>query len=354
MKILFLPRYGQLGSSSRMRFYQFLPWFESAGIECVVSPFFDDQMLSRKYKSGGYQLVEILSVYWKRIHALLGRGEFDLVWIEKEALPWFPVWMERLLLSGKPYILDFDDAVFHRYGMHSLALVRLLYGRRIEELMKGARFIVAGNGYLAKWATAAGARAVQIFPTVVDRERYVPKQEYSLGMKPRIVWIGSPPTVKYLLELSESLALLALRQPFILRVIGGGNVSMPGVELEVMNWSADSEAEAIAECDVGIMPLHETPWELGKCAYKLIQYMAAGLPTVSSPVGANVDVVVDGETGFFAASASQWSETLEQLLCDAELRQRLGKAGRMRVEEHYSLQSIAPGLVKLFSDAVVQ
>jgi len=299
-------------------------------------------------------LMDLLSAYRRRVRTLMGVHQFDLVWVEKEALPWFPAWLEIWLLRSAPYVLDFDDAVFHNYDLHRFAWVRGVYGRRIDRLMEGARLVIAGNRYLADRATAAGARRVEVIPTVVDLARYVSKRKYSFAKKPHIVWIGSPSSVQYLLELAEPLGMLANRLPFTLRVIGGGTLAMRGVDVESMAWSADTEAAAIVECDIGIMPLRDTPWEQGKCAYKLIQYMACGLPTVASPVGANRDVVIEGGTGFFADTASAWMEKLERLLRDAALRQRLGQAGRARVEAEYCLQQTAPRLVRLLTDAGVQ
>lgn len=337
-----------------MRLLQYLPWFESEAIEYMVSPLFDDAMLLQKYRHGGYSLLNLLAAYWRCIHVLIGVHEFDLVWIEKEALPWFPAWFETWLLRRTPYVLDFDDAIFHNYDLHRSAWVRRVYGRRIDRLMEGARLVIAGNRYLADRTTAAGARRVEVVPTVVDLARYPAKQTYSVASKPGIVWIGSPSTVQYLLELAQPLGALAKRQPFTLWVIGGGVITMPGVDVESLPWSADTEAAVIAECDVGIMPLRDTPWEQGKCAYKLIQYMACGLPTVASPIGANRDVVIEGETGFFADTAYAWVEKMELLLGDAALRQRLGQAGRARVEAEYCLQRTASRLVRLLTEAGVQ
>lgn len=336
-----------------MRYFQYLLWFESAGIECVVSPLFNDKMLLRKYRHGGYGLLDLLLAYWWRIRALMQRHQFDLLWIEKEALPWFPTWFERWLLRGIPYASDFDDAIFHNYDLHRSAWVRRVYGRRIDCLMASARLVVAGNRYLADRATAGGAQWVEVIPTVVNLARYASKQTYSDASKPRIVWIGSPSTIQYLLDLIEPLSALAKRQPFTLRIIGGGEITMSGVDIELIPWSVDTEAVAIAECDVGIMPLRDTPWEQGKCAYKLIQYMACGLPTVASPIGVNRDVVIDGVTGFFANTASDWVEKINLLICAAVLRQRLGQAGRARVEAEYCLQQTAPRLVRLLTETRV-
>ena len=353
-KVLVLSKYGNLGASSRMRFLQYLPWLQHAGIDVTVQPLLSDELLAVRYQRGGYGKWLLFRAYADRFLALCKCCHFDVVWIEKEALPWFPAWLERWLLRRAHYVLDFDDAIFHNYDLHRSTWVRRVYGRRIDRLMGGARLVIAGNRYLADRATAAGARWVEVVPTVVDLTRYSAKQTYSFATRPCIVWIGSPSTVQYLLELTEPLGALAKRQPFKLRVIGGGAITFPGVDVEVVTWSENSEATAIAECDVGIMPLRDTPWEQGKCAYKLIQYMACGLPTVASPIGANRDVVFDGETGFFADTAYAWAEKMELLLCDAALRQRLGQAGRARVEANYCLQQTAPRLGRLLAAAGVQ
>jgi glycosyltransferase involved in cell wall biosynthesis len=168
------------------------------------------------------------------------------------------------------------------------------------------------------------------------------------------VWIGSPSTAQYLFGLAEPLAELAKRNSFTLRVIGAGEVVMPGVDVESVLWSADTEASLIAECDVGIMPLRGTPWDEGKCAYKLIQYMACGLPTVASPVGANLEVLIESKTGFFAETPSEWVSKLELLFSDVALRQCLGLAGRARVMDGYCLQQVAPRLVQLLTEVGAQ
>jgi glycosyltransferase involved in cell wall biosynthesis len=151
--------------------------------------------------------------------------------------------------------------------------------------------------------------------------------------------------------LAEPLRLLAKQAPFTLRVIGAGDIKLMGVDVEPVLWEEGTEAARIAECDVGIMPLRNSPWEQGKCAYKLIQYMAAGLPTVSSPIGANLEVVVNGETGVFADSPDAWIIQLELLLRDAAMRKRMGAAGRARVESVYCLQRTTPRLVQLLKEA---
>jgi glycosyltransferase involved in cell wall biosynthesis len=341
MRALCLPRYGVQGASSRLRLYQFLPELARSGLVAKTQPLIGDAALAGKYRTGRYAKRTLLVAYGRRMASLAFKRNHDLVWIEKEALPWLPVWVERLLLAGRPYVLDFDDAVFHNYDRHSSPWVRRLMGRRIDKLMAGARLVVAGNSYLAQRAHDAGAQWVEVAPTVVDVGRYAVRQHVP-QQQPRIVWIGSPSTAQYLAALARPLARLRALQPFVLRVIGARTPPLPGVDVEEVAWSAETEAASIVACDIGVMPLFDTPWERGKCAYKLIQYMACGLPTVASAVGANNDVTVEGHTGYLVSTEDQWVERLRRLLQDVELRQRLGQAGRLLVEQQYSLQVMAP------------
>ena len=127
--------------------------------------------------------------------------------------------------------------------------------------------------------------------------------------------------------------------------VGRGSVprsTLPAVPTEHVPWTEAAEVAAIAEFDVGIMPLADEPWERGKCGYKLIQYMACGLPVVASPVGVNRQIVEHGVNGFLAETPTQWDEALRTLLADPALRQRMGQAGRQKVERQFSLQVTGP------------
>lgn len=346
LRVLALSRYGALGASTRMRFMQYIPALEGAGLQIQVQALFDDAALAARYERVAYSLGTIMQCFTRRIAALQNRNNFDVLWIEKEALPWWPQWIEAAMLRGVPYMLDFDDAVFHNYDQHRLAAVRHLFGQRLDGLMAQASLVVAGNDYLAQRARDAGASWVEVLPTVIDLDRYPyphPAQATRSSVPPVVVWIGSPSTVRYLQLLQEPLQSLAKRMPFVLRVIGG-EVAFPGVQVECLPWTESTEVAHIANADVGVMPLLDSPWERGKCGYKLIQYMACGLPVVASPVGVNASIVRDGVNGFWSHDAQSWACALEKLLTDASLRVRMGAEGRQQVERDYSLQVTAPRL----------
>ena len=356
IRILALPKYGPLGSASRLRFLQYIKPLQASGLIIEQHALLSDNALKSRYKTGKYSSIELIESYASRFQILLKKNHFDLLWIEKEALPWLPLWLELAMLSGVPYVLDYDDAVFHNYDAHRFKCIRRIYGQRIDGLMKKAKLVIGGNQYLTQRAQEAGAPWVELLPTVIDLERYAvsssPKPLSTDGL-PRIVWIGSPYTVRYLKLLQEPLKKLAQRVPFVLRVIGG-HIDMPGVQVETIDWTEDSEVASITMANVGVMPLSDSLWERGKCGYKLIQYMACSLPVVASPIGVNTEIVQEGINGFLANESGAWVNTLEQLLTQPDLAKKMGRAGRNRVENEYCLEVTAPKLEKLMRQVVTQ
>ncbi len=359
LRVLALTRYGTLGASSRLRFLQYFSSLEASGIQVRWQPLFSDGDLQSRYQHGHYGFATVLAAFGRRIKSMLDRHAFDLIWIEKEALPWWPLWFESALLRGVPYVLDYDDAVFHNYDLHRFGIVRQLYGKRLDGLMANAALVVCGNDYLAQRALQAGAKWVETLPTVIDLERYTltgpsTKQDVVVVTDvPRIVWIGSPSTAKYLQLLRQPLQTLAQRIPFVLRVIGA-QFELTGVQVECVPWSESTEVAAISECDVGVMPLLDSAWERGKCGYKLIQYMACALPVAASNVGVNADIVQQGRNGYLARNEDEWLDALTRLLTDATLRKTLGQASRQRVETMYCIQKTGPVMAQWLREAAAK
>lgn len=351
-RLLFLTKYARNGASSRYRSYQYLPYFENAGFDCTVSPLFDNDYLEYKYRLGKARLSDVMKAFMRRCKALLNAGRYDLVVIEKEVLPYFPALPERWLNRRRiPYVVDYDDALFHQYDSNSRTWVRQLLGKKIARVMNGARLVTAGNRYLADYARSSGAEYVATVPTVIDLERYpeqlVGNQENSVFT---VGWIGSPATAKYVEEIGPALAAFCADGKGRVRLIGSGKVDLPDVPYEVIPWVEGDEVAQLQQLDAGIMPLLDSPWERGKCGFKLIQYMACGLPVVASPVGVNTEIVVDGENGFLASNQEEWIRALNRLRNDRELRRSMGAAGRDVVEERFSLQVTAPRLECLMHD----
>ncbi|MCF8026403.1 MAG: glycosyltransferase family 4 protein [Desulfobacteraceae bacterium] len=354
MRILLLTRYARLGASSRLRALQYLPYFESFGWQVDPAPFFSNAYLEKLY-AGKPTWKEAQLAYWGRIRALARAGRYDLVWVEKEILPFLPAAAERMLKAlGIPYMVDYDDALFHRYDLHRLRVVRVLLGRKIDEVMKNATLVVAGNQYLADRAGNAGAKRVEIVPTVIDLTRYpaVDDQPDKCSGPLVVGWIGTPGTSRYLYPLKN--VFKSLQSQFNVRfaAVGATRQSLGDLPVESWHWSEDTEVDSIRKFDIGIMPLEGSPWERGKCGYKLIQYMACGLPVVASPVGVNAEIVEPGVNGFLAGDGARWRESLAALLADVESRWQMGRMGRKKVESRYCLQVQAPRIETLLRQLV--
>ena len=353
MRILALTRYERLGSSSRVRFYQYFPFLESQGVDIVSVPFFDNDYVRSLYAGKRASIRPVILAYLRRISTLISPGNFDLLWIEKELLPWFPAPLESLFRARDiPYVVDYDDAVFHRYDQHSLALVRAVLGKKIDDVMRNAKIVVVGNEYLAERARKAGPRRVETLPSVVDVDRYVLK-EPGQGSTFNIGWIGSPLNAGYIGLIHESIRQLSQESEVRLVLVGAGTKpATMDVPTEVISWSEDSELRLSQNMDVGIMPLIDEPFERGKCGYKLIQYMAGGIPVVASPVGVNREIVEHEVNGYLAESPHEWLQSLRSLRDDVEKRTAMGRAGHQKAKKLYNLEVTAPQLFNLLSDAV--
>lgn len=347
MKVLFLTRYDAKGASSRVRCLQYLPWLQAQGMEVVQQGLLSDGYVVSLYE-GRTPWREVARCYARRFMFLMRRKEFDLIWIEKELFPFLPAQLETFLLRGMRYVIDMDDAIFHQYDQSRHRLIRGWLGQKIDTLMSTATLVVAGNSYLASRARASGAPWVERLPSVIDLRRYTSPalvQRHASETPERafrIVWIGSPATVHYLEQLRAPMVSLAQQRSIEFRVIGAPAPVWPGVSTRTIEWHADTEAQEIAQCDVGVMPLENTPWEQGKCSFKLIQYMACGLPVVASPVGMNVDVLSNGSIGILASTHDEWAKALEWMASHATERSAMGNQGRRRAEERYCLEVTAP------------
>lgn len=350
MKVLLLSRYDTLPAPSRYRFYQYLPYLAARGLDVTVAPLLDNRFVRLQYSLKHHPLFHVPRLYAKRLVNLVRARDFDLVWLEKEALPWIPAWVELALGLGRvPYVVDYDDAVFVTYNHGRSAIVRSLLGDKIARLMRDASLVIAGNDYLAAYAFQSGATKVEIVPSVVDLDRY--------SMHPRrtrnvftMGWIGSPRNSSHLQVIGEALGSICRTGPAKLCVVGGWEVDLPhDVVVEYVPWSEATEVEQLQNFDVGIMPLQDGPWEQGKCGLKLVQYMAACLPVVASPVGVNKTIVEDGVDGFLPETISQWTRALTTLRDSPPLRQRMGEMGRRKITRKYCLQVTGPKVANLLA-----
>lgn len=339
MKVLYLTKYTRLAGSSRMRSYQYFPYLEEAGMQVTVKPFFDDAYLKDFY-AGKKNISAVLKSYVKRLGVLFSVFNYDRVVIEKEIFPFLPALAEWMLKRlGIQYIVDYDDAIFHNYDQSANPMIKKFLGNKIAKVMRFSGTVVAGNQYLADYAARSGAKNIEIIPTVIDLERYPIKQnaddeQFIVG------WIGTKTTFeKHLLPCKDWIKALQNQEPNIRFHIVGITEDMDlGKNVQYIRWTEETEVAEILKMDIGLMPLQDSKWEKGKCAYKLIQYAACGIPGVASDVGMNREVTVPGETGILASADEEWIQAIKTLKSNTELRHQMGCNARKKVEERYCIQ----------------
>lgn len=338
MKVLYLTKYSRNGASSRLRSYQYFPFLEAKGIAVTVSPFFDEAYLINLYCGKSTSKSKLIKFYLKRFFRLFSIYKYDRIVIEKELFPYFFSWFEKILwMLQVKYIVDYDDAIFHNYDLSTNKLISFLLKNKINYVMQYSSCVIAGNSYLAKRAKVSGANKIVLLPTVINIDLYKTKNNYA-NAKIVIGWIGSPSSFKYIKNNKAVFSKLLQNKNVELHIIGATADLGLGTNVKYLKWSEESEVASISQFDIGIMPLENTPWELGKCSYKLIQYMGCGVPVVASAVGMNKEVVDEGINGFLVQSEEEWLTRLNELIDDCALREALGKKGRIKVEAEYSAQ----------------
>jgi glycosyltransferase involved in cell wall biosynthesis len=237
-------------------------------------------------------------------------------------------------------VFDVDDAIYVRKprSLGDLPDESAWRKRKFAATCRSVDAVAAGNDVLAGVARAS-AREIVVLPTSIDTACYETTFA-GPGEAPTIAWIGSPENLIYLDMIRPALARLTERHPTLkMRVICSEFPDWSDVNVERVAWSSATEAHSLAGAHIGVMPLTDDAWSRGKCAFKLLQYMAATLPCVASPVGANTEAVLDGVNGFHARDVDAWERSLEKLIVSATLRASFGSKGRQHVEQRYALAS---------------
>ncbi len=354
LRVLFLTTYSRLGGSSRYLVYNYLEYYERAGLQCTVSPLFDDTyftfgLLSRPtgfgdiFRHFGYFARRVA----ERLRALASARRCDLVVIEKELLPYFPYGAEAVLCRGvRKSVALYDDATHIYYRRHPNPVIRLLCRGKIAHVMRACSHVIVWNEYLRDYAVKHNPN-VTVVNTAVDLRRYEVRRYGEEGPGGPVVlgWIGTPNSYPYLRTLEGAFRDLAAHYDLELHVISSEPYDSPNIRVINKRWSIESEVDDLKAIDIGLMPLPDDEWTRGKSAAKAIQYMAVGVPAVCSPVGVNRQLIEDGVNGFLASGRDEWSEKLARLIENPALRREIGLNGRRTVEAGYCLDAVAPRLV---------
>ncbi len=356
MRVLALPLYPN-EFSSRIRVEFFVPYLAAEGIEVDSCPplsrvAFEDCYRGERRERIRYHLAELVG----RARSLLRAGSYDLVWVQKgyALFPWRGFEALRKLFSGR-MVYDLDDDVLNLAPIEVPRWARAVADTdQVRGIHHAADLVLCGNRTLLADAERMGKQA-RYLPSTIPLRHY-PLEAVGEERAPTLAWVGTASNIHYLEPLAQVLNRLAdsfpgLRLLLITDSVAGLSLEPFGncrVEVEV--WDREREAEQIRRGWVGIMPLPDDPWTRRKSGYKILQYYACRLPVVASPIGGNRDLVIEGKTGYLAATLADWETALRRLLSDRGHRAELGMKGRGELETTLSTEAWARPLAAWFRE----
>lgn len=330
--------------SQRLKYEQYFDAFREDGWQITVAPFINDAFWQIIYKKGFLlrKMLLTLAGYLRRVALLFSIRRYDVVYVHLWTTPFGPPiyeWLVRRL--AKRLVYDIDDLVYlSGTKSHAHPIVNLVKGRKKPIfLMRHADHVITCTPFLDEFVRRFNKRTTDISSTVDTNCRYRVVNRYQNDKKVTIGWSGSLSTSKYFYLLSGVLRKLKERIDFRVLVMGDASIKIDGVEVEALPWKESYEMEVLQQFDIGVYPIPDEPWVYGKSGLKAIQYMALGVPTVASAIGANFRVIEDGVSGFLVRNDQEWVEALAKLINDPGLRKQVGLEGRKRVEELFSIRA---------------
>lgn len=311
-------------SSSRARVYEYLPYFRNKAVEISIIPLI-------KYENGEGEIRNRWIRYGKELNRVLSvirkSPFFEVVVIQRLILPPFlHSWLRR---RSRKMVYDIDDGIYTVLSGHR----EVLFKKRLNSYDG----VIVSNDFLRQELAPYAKKSITL-PTCVDTERLIPKVPKTSHQerKVKIGWIGTPHTEKYLFMLQSVFEKLVKRYDcFELHLISSGLPLFPHIPLVAKRWRRVTEVTDLQEFDIGIMPLSDGRWEQLKSGYKILQYMAVGIPVVVSAVGVNKFLVKHGENGFVADTEEDWIHYLSLLIEDSSSRLSMGIKGRHFVEKNF-------------------
>ena len=339
----------------RLKYEQYFEYFRDNGYKISVSPFFEIAFYKILYLPGNYpiKIVGTLLGYTKRIFQILSLPFYDGIYIFLYVTPFGSSFFERLYrLFSRRMIYDIDALAFMGKTSNYNSLITLLRGSgKYFYLMKVADHVITCTPYLDAIARKYNSRTTDISSTI-DTDKYIPITSYTNDHKIVLGWSGSHSTVSYLQLLAPVLRRLRQKYDFKLLVIGTSSFTIEGIEVEAIPWNMPSEVQDLQNIDVGLYPLPNEEWVLGKSGLKALQYMALGIPTVATAIGANFRVIENGVSGFLVNSENEWFTQLAALIVDSDLRRQIGEGGRARVKKYYSVRANRLVYVKILEEVL--
>jgi glycosyltransferase involved in cell wall biosynthesis len=341
-QVFIFPRYSSKGPSSRYRIFNYLEYYKEAGYSVRVYPLFGDWYLDCIWQRRAKWKIlhKIIYAYFKRLLLMLSMPSNSIAYIGAELFPYLPYGFEKIFkLKKVKYLIEFDDAIFHYYDMHSSKYIRNILGNKTAKAIANASYVITGAEYLTNFASKYNPSVIEI-PTTIDAEKYTNNELINTG-EFVIGWIGSFSQSIHIVNLLPVFKRLSENYTYTLRLVGFDKYlekHLESIPYEIIEWTDDSEIIEMSKFSVGIMPLDDTPFSNGKCAFKLVQYMGVGIPTISTPLVSNVNINRDS-ANIFALTPEEWYLAFEKVFQNKEHYIKVGRKNKEIAMEYYTIQA---------------
>lgn len=264
----------------------------------------------------------------------------DIVVVQRGCMPFGPPVFEWILmrLFHKPLIFDIDDALFLNVVTRENPVIGYFKMNpfRTSWIVRNADAVIAGSPALKEYALSLNRRVFWV-PTTTRPHMCSRVRE---GKRVVVGWVGSPATSEYLRGLKRVFErVLNEREHVEFRMVGAVATDIVAhARCKLVPWELEKADKYFCDIDIGINPLADDRFTRAKCAFKLIQYMAHGIPSIASPVGMNTLVIDHGVTGFLANNETEWERYLLLLIDNAEMRKSMGERARENMIRYYSTE----------------
>jgi glycosyltransferase involved in cell wall biosynthesis len=341
----------------RLKFEQYYDSWRAAGHEVVVRPFWSDAAWQVLYQRGHVvrKVAGVLGGLLRRLRDVREARRADLVYLFLEVAPVGPPIFERWIRRSRvPTVYDIDDLVYLPHHSAANRFMRWLRSHgKVPESIAAADHVIVCTEHLERYARQFSDRVTDISSTI-DTDAYQPRRHDDRTRGVVIGWSGSHSTAPYLHLLDDVLRELARTDGITVKVIGDAGFAIDGVDVDAQAWRLESEVADLSMIDIGVYPLPDEEWVLGKSGLKALQYMALGIPTVAQRIGSNIEIIEEGVNGFLADAPDEWVAILRRLVNDPQLRRSIGERARQTVVDRYSVAVTAPVYLRILDEAMAR
>ena len=339
-------------AAQRLKYEQYLQLLENEGYEFTISSFQSNHFWKIIHKPGNVlaKVFWVLYGYAKRFYDLLRAPFYDIVFVTIYVTPLgAPVFEHLLFWANKNVVYDLDDMMFLPDVSGSWILNKIKGKNKPIVLMKKSKYVIVCTPKLEEIALGLNKyKNVVDISSTFNTERFVPVKSYLKNETTTIGWTGTHSTIPFLELLTNVLQQVSKQRKIKLLVIANKTFAMQGVNTEYRNWSAEKEVSDLHDMEIGLYPIPENEWSLGKSSLKALTYMSIGIPAVATAYGTNFRIIENGISGLLVSTDQEWIDILIKLIDDVNLRKQIGEKGRERVENLFSVKANFPKYLKAF------